>query len=391
MSKSRSLTIFYILILFIYFLLSQFYLRPLGSEYVYIINPAFFIVFAFIIKTTIEPVFKTDKYKKTITQYVLITMLTYAVVYLISGIFLSYGQNPYSRTFRGIILNLYSTGTIIVCKEFIRYRLINNVYKQDRKITFILIVITFSLYDISLLSLANSINIYYFSKIVFSKWAPSLIKNGLFTFIALYTDNTPSVIYQLLWALLQWIPPVLPNAPWVYYAITDVLFPLILLFYCTYEVASKDKMHLYKISHPTKPGGLIPVAIAVVSVIWFTLGVFPIKPLGVASGSMKPTLYVGDLVLVRKCNSNDIKVNDIIEYKRKEFTVIHRVIEKYQEDGHTFFITKGDNNGGKDNDPVSEDDLKGKIIARIPYLAWPTLWLERLSGRQSYVDVETGN
>lgn len=106
---------------------------------------------------------------------------------------------------------------------------------------------------------------------------------------------------------------------------------------------------------------------------------------------MEPTINVGDVVIVKKCNANDIEIDDIIEYARKDFTVIHRVIDKYQKDGEFFFITKGDNNNNVDSDHVREDMLRGKVIARIPYLAMPTIWLDRLSGRQANVDVETGN
>ena len=189
----------------------------------------------------------------------------------------------------------------------------------------------------------------------------------------------------------MWLPPVLPNTPWVFTSIIDILFPLILFLYCMYEVSSRDKLHLYRFSNPLEPRGLIPLTAGIVLVIWFALGIFPVKPLGIASGSMKPTLYVGDLVLIQKCNANSIKEDDIIEYQRKDFSVIHRVVEKYQKDGETFFITKGDNNSSPDSDPVSEQKLKGKLILRIPYLALPTIWIDALSGRQSYVDVETGN
>ena len=188
-----------------------------------------------------------------------------------------------------------------------------------------------------------------------------------------------------------WIPPILPNAPWIYNSVIEILFPLILLLYCIYDISARDKYHLYRYLHPVKPSGVIPLTVCVVLAIWFAIGIFPIKPLGVATGSMKPTLNVGDLVFIKKCNANSIEVNDVIEYKRQNYSVIHRVVSKYQKDGVFYFITKGDNNSNNDTDPVREDDLKGKVIGRIPYLAWPTLWIDSLGGRRANVDIETGN
>ena len=391
MQKSKNTTIFILIVIFIYFLFSQFYLKDLGNIYTYVINPLFFLAMALILKYTIKSPYKTDKYKKTITFYVIVTVITYGIVFLLSGIFLTYGNNPYSNTFKGIMLNMYSMGLVAICIEYIRYKLINNVSKNDKKLIFVLIVLIFTFRDIPFNTIINNLNIYFLFKTIFITIVPSIMKNILFTYIAIYTDYKPAAIYQILYYLILWIPPALPNAPWVFNSIIDILFPLILLLYCMYEVSSKDKLHLYKLSNPIEPKGLIPLTAGIVLVIWFAIGIFPIKPIGIASGSMKPNLNVGDLVFIQKCNANNIEINDVIEYQRNEFSVIHRVVDKYQKDGETFFITKGDSNSNQDSDPVSEEKLKGKVIGKIPYLALPTIWIDSLSGRQAYVDVETGN
>lgn len=41
-------------------------------------------------------------------------------------------------------------------------------------------------------------------------------------------------------------------------------------------------------------------------------------------------------------------------------------------------------------DPVSEKNVVGKAIVKIPYLALPTIWLNDLSEQHLNVDVETG-
>ncbi len=391
MQKNRNTTIFILIFLLIYFLFSQFYLKTLGNLYTYIINPLFYILVALILKSTITSPYKNDKYKKTTIQYVLITVLTYIVLLLVSGLFLTYGKNPYSVTFKGIILNLCSIGIVVLCIEYIRYKIINNVLKKDKLLIFVLIVIIFTLKDINLVELKNSLNIYYIFKLVFSNIIPSAIKNVLLTYICMYTDFIPALIYEMLLYGVQWITPIWPKTPWVFDSIVNSVFPLILFLYCRYEIASTDKFFLYKYSKPIEPKGTIPLVIGVVLVIWFALGIFPIKPIGIATGSMKPSINVGDLMIIQKCTANDIEIGDIIEYSRKDYSVIHRVIEKYQKDGETFLITKGDNNDSADADPVSERQLNGKAIYKIPYLAWPTLFIDSLSGRRANVDVETGN
>ena len=390
MEKTRNITILHLILIFAYFLLSQFYLKTLGNFYTYLINPAFFIILALILKYTIVSPYKTKKYKKSIMYYIIITIFAYVVIYLISGLLSTYGKNPYANSFKGIILNLYSVGLVIVCKEYIRYKLINNVFKKDRKLIFTFIVIAFSMEDIVITTLINNSNIYYLFKTVFSIIIPSILRNCLFTYIDIYTDYMPAIVYQILYYLMLWIPPILPNSPWVFYSVLDILFPVVLLLYCIFEVSSRDKMHIYQMSKPIEPKGMIPITATVVIAIWFAIGIFPIKPIGVASGSMKPVINVGDLVLIKKCNANSIEINDIIEYKRENYSVIHRVIDKYDKGGEKFFITKGDNNDSSDGEPISEKNLKGKVIAKIPYIAYPTIWINALSGRQN-VDIEMKN
>lgn len=390
MQKFKNTTIIILIIMFVYFLFSQFYLKNMGNIFTYIINPLFFISVAILLKYTANQPYKINKYRKTFTQYVLITTLAYGILYLVSGIFLTYGRNPYSTTTKGLILNLYSTGLVVFCREYIRYKLINNIFEKERKFIFVFIVIIFSIEEISIVSLINSLNIYFVFKTIFSVALPVIIKNCLLTYMEIYTDYIPSILYEIVLYLIKWIPPILPNAPWVFYAITDILFPLTLLLYCMYHIASLDKHHLYKLSNPIQPKGLIAISIGIVLVIWFAVGIFPIKPIGIATGSMEPNLNIGDMVIVKKCNANDVEINDVIEYKTKNFSIIHRVISKSQIDGSFVFITKGDNNEGPDNDPVKEDQLQGKIICKIPYIAWPTIFIERLSSKQAYVGVETG-
>ena len=380
MNKSKLNTIFIMLGLFMYFSFSQIYLLQLGTTFTDIINPIFWVLIAGGLKfLVVEPRTKTT-YKSDITKYVIITILLYVLVYFLSGLLTDFGKSPYLQTFWGLIHNLYAIGFVVFCKEYIRYRLINNVSRKDKKLIFLFLVILFSFLDIKFTDFIINGNAYYITKNIFSTFIP----------IIEYTDYIPSFIYSICMYLMLWIPPILPNSPWILTTILDTIFPLILFLYCRYYVYKKDRFHLSKVE-PFNPKGMIPLAVGVVTVIWFALGIFPVRPIGVATGSMEPNIHVGDMVLIdQKVSVNDIHVGDVIQYGLNSYTVIHRVEQKYQEDGHTYFITKGDNNDDSDLKPVSEGQLKGKVIYRIPYVAIPTIWLNKLSGNQSEVEVETG-
>ena len=389
MQKSKFITIAIIIVLIVYTLLSQIYFKTFGSIYTFIINPLFFICLALFLKFFIIPPYSTNKFKKDIIQYVLITILIYCLVYLLSGLLVTFGKNPYSSTLRGVIINLFSTGLIIFYREYIRYKLINNVYNNDKKLIFILLVITFSLLDFNIIGVFTNFSGYFLFKEIFYHLIPSIIKNILFTYIVQYTDHMASFIYDLIYYLILWFSPVLPNSPWVLEALLNSIFPLLLLLYCRYYIHKKDRFHLNSVSTPINPSGLIPFGVALVLLIWFAVGIFPVKPVGIATASMVPEFNVGDLAIIEKCTANDIKIQDVIEYQMDGYTVIHRVIKIYQEDGEFYFITKGDNNSSEDSLPVREEQLIGKAIFKIPYVALPTIWIHNFSAK-TQVDVETG-
>lgn len=83
--------------------------------------------------------------------------------------------------------------------------------------------------------------------------------------------------------------------------------------------------------------------------------------LEVISGSMEPTIDVGDLIIVNT-KYDELKENDIITfYDEKGSFVTHRIIEI--KDGE--YITKGDNNNSEDQGTINKDDIVAKYVTRI--------------------------
>lgn len=108
----------------------------------------------------------------------------------------------------------------------------------------------------------------------------------------------------------------------------------------------------------------------------------PIPFLAVESGSMEPTLYRGDLVIVRAVDPATLKVGDIViydasslPYSSSDVPIVHRIIEIQDVSGNLYFITKGDNNPGPDGGNRTSEDIIAKVIGSIRYLGFITLLL----------------
>lgn len=79
----------------------------------------------------------------------------------------------------------------------------------------------------------------------------------------------------------------------------------------------------------------------------------------VATGSMFPTIEIGDVVIVKI--TKDVKKNDIIVYKEDKNFITHRLVE----DENNKFIAKGDANNSEDK-PIYKEAILGQVIQIIP-------------------------
>ena len=391
MQKSKNITIAIIILMLIYGLLANLKLVfNINAIYLYIINPLFWITLAVFLKIAIGKSYQKSRIKKEVIQYILIAVIVYILTYMISGLFITFGNNPYFTTVKGFLINLWMFGTVIISKEYIRYRLINNVYENDKKEIAILVSLIYIIIEIGLNKYINTkITLLFALKNICQNLIPLIAKNVLYSYISMKSDWKPASIYELFTKLYLWLSPILPNAPWIMVAIIETTIPTILFFYIRYANSKNSEIKSRQEIENVNPKNSIPLVVLVILVIWFTIGVFPIKPIAVASGSMEKELYVGDVVIVKKCNANDIVNGDIIQYQMKGYTVIHRVIEKKQKNGEYYFTTKGDNNPSEDKESVKEDQVLGKVIFKVKYLGYPAIWLNILQSNEQ-VEVDTG-
>ena len=93
-------------------------------------------------------------------------------------------------------------------------------------------------------------------------------------------------------------------------------------------------------------------------------------PLVVKSASMEPTFYEGDLIIIKAVDTAKLQKGDIITFH----TIIenvralntHRIEDIDDSRGYRSYTTKGDNNAIADKRVVSDGDIVGKYVTRIP-------------------------
>ena len=79
----------------------------------------------------------------------------------------------------------------------------------------------------------------------------------------------------------------------------------------------------------------------------------------VNTGSMQNAININDIIIVKR--TPELKENDIIAFKQDGQLIVHRIIEKSQNE----ILTKGDANNQVD-EPIKYEQIIGKVIRIIP-------------------------
>ncbi len=88
----------------------------------------------------------------------------------------------------------------------------------------------------------------------------------------------------------------------------------------------------------------------------------PLRAVVVRSGSMEPTIKVGDVVLILR--KNNYLPREVVLYRRGGKFILHRLVS--QENG--LWQTRGDANPTADLSLVTPSQIIGRSILIIPYL-----------------------
>lgn len=313
--------------------------------------------------------------KDMIVEVSFFMALFHILIYVLMGVFTSLGKTPYNRSFLGITLNLVEMLVILFGSELGRAFLLQNLPKKPRHIYVVLVSIAMAMFRISLsriTSISSGLALMDFlTKIAF----PELMQSYVASSMAVIAGPAPAMVYLGLIRSFEYLSPYLPTPEWMPLLLFNLLVPVlslsVLRMLYLKEAAIREPMRESKGS-----AGWIVVSVVSVAIIWFAVGLFPIYPSVIVTGSMEPVIMPGDVVLVEKVDSGSVRTGDIIMFDNGEGVhITHRLIEIIEYDNGRQFVTKGDNNASKDTNPSNESQFRGKIISIVPKIGLPSLFI----------------
>jgi signal peptidase len=302
-----------------------------------------------------------------------------------AGLIIKFGENPVSFTPRGIAYNLTLVTTTLLGTELSRAYLIKNLNRKRPALSLLSITILYTFITVSILTLLNFQSPLAYSEFMGTSLLPVLTENLLATYLALLSGPLASLAYYAPLQAFKWFSPILPDLPWGYQSIIGVMTPTIGFITINMLTTQKDQR---KAGIPTRRPeprlrkgqssikGWMAISVLLVLTVWASTGLLGFYPTIIASGSMRPKMDVGDIVIVIPVDPSKIQVGDIIQYWKEGEMTLHRVADINQAEGSRLFITKGDDNPIPDSDPIFPNQIKGKLILTIPKLGWISIHLK---------------
>jgi signal peptidase len=298
-----------------------------------------------------------------------------------AGFIDGFGKSPYSHSFTGMLMNSWVIGSFLVGREYARGFLVNSPNRKEKILIFILVSTITTLMNYPMSQFASKANYEELVTFIARYLIPEFCQNLLATYLAYLGGWLPSLVYMASLQAFQWLSPILPDLEWITSAFIGILCPVFSLIGIQNMNMKEKGMSRKSRSKPESTFSLIATSVISICIIWFAVGVFPIYPSVIATGSMEPVIQPGDMIIIRKVLNEEgikmLKEGDIIQFERDDILVSHRIFKVIESENQIKYCTKGDNNFSPDSTLVMPENVRGKIICVVPKIGWPTLLIKK--------------
>ncbi len=373
MKKGHKRLLFFEILLFIILFLNSFVYDFLSG-----INISIFLVIVLIIFKYLFG-FEKDKHRfiKDVILEIIIFLFVFFLLYYLSGLIISFARTGDYLNIKGLQMFIFPIVCYILLREYLRYMFMcksegNNILIISTVILFIFLDITTAIYY------ANFESNYKAFVFIASIILPAVSSNIIFSYITTKVGYKPIIVYALIINLYQYLLPIVPNPSQYLVTMIDILLPILLGYKINkfFRKADDEEIKRDYNKKKKKLKSLVPIAIAVIILIYFTSGYFRFWAIAIASGSMEPKIHKGDIVIInRDYNIKSIKKGEVMAYRHSGIIVVHRIIKKEKNKGKYYFVTKGDANKKEDNIVIDESMIVGIVDYKVPYIGLPTVWL----------------
>ena len=326
--------------------------------------------------------FKRDRLSKSNKTIIVIAILTISILvttYAL-GFLTGFSKSPYARNLISILLNTGSILILVTGMELLRYQFCTRCNRTGM----VLAIITFIFIDVAFnMNYYSFIDNYVWLEFVCVTVLPSISKNIIMSIFAKKYGYKVTLVYTLIMATYEYIVPIVPSYDNYLRSIIFIIMPIVNMQFVNFYLGKREKVDTRNKNIFSK----IFITLCVLFIV-FLIGIysnlFRYWVATIASGSMSPTIEVGDIVVVDKYyaeNPQDLVVGDILVFKVRETLYTHRIISIVEKNNNYYIRTKGDyKDNAEDSWVVLRGDIVGKVTFKIKYLGLPSVWLHNILG-----------
>ena len=378
MTKRKYNNILILVVFTLYVAYYRFILSIRQSYLVDAINVASVAVMAFIAILLLG--FRKDKMtgiKKSILGMTISEILIFFAISYGLGYITGFMKNSYVFDLETVVGSILSPILYVIGIEIFRYTILNanNDKKLVTFITTILIIIlelTIGLREVMMYDFETTFTT------VASIILPIIIKNIALSYVTIHGGLKPVLIYRLVMDIYGYVLPIVPDLGDYISSIIGILLPTLVYMYSSRIVDGKS--HESEEEHTSRKTlrlSDLPVTIFIVLLVALISGRFSFAIIGVGSESMSPKIDKGDAVLYQKVKKeSDMKIGDVLVFRSGSKMIIHRLVDIKRDGDKNYYITKGDANNSNDSLNLSLNNIEGKVILKLKYLAYPSLWFK---------------
>ena len=330
-------------------------------------------------------IYGIQEHKSVIEKDVILSIIVYLIFYYlviyIIGYFIGFTKSIYGFNIKTILTNIFPLLITIPALELLRY-IINS--RTNNKIGLIILsYIAFTLISITIL-LANLFkgtpNLTYIIEQFGIYIIPLCSTNILATYLSIKVGYKSNIVFRYLMELPTFILPIFPKFGNYIESVLKISLPIFFLLWL-YSRLKQNEIKKAVLIEKKKMMTISRLLLLLFSliVVYFICGLFRFHALVIATGSMQPSINVGDIVIVDKIDNRkkEYKEGEVITYQKDNFLICHRIIKVTKSGETTLYETKGDNNDSPDQLLVEQDKVLGSVKYKIKYIGLPTVILNK--------------
>ncbi len=377
MSNTRTVKLFSI---FIFSVLLTTLILPLGTSRRFVVA-AFLLPTALLVSGFVKKRNMLSVNKRQILLIMTASAAVFVTLYYLSGLRFGFYTNLYGLSATNFLKFFLPISLIIFSSELIRFVMMAQVGKLPKILCYFSCVFA----EILIVSAIPDVKSFSrFMSVVTDALFPAILNNLLYCYLSKRYGLYPNLVYRAITVLHTYVFSVCSGIPTSLFAFLKLLVPIAIFFFIDTLYEKKRRRALGGTSRFLRYASralILIILVGMLGVVMLVSNRFKYGSLVIATESMTGEINMGDVIIFEKYDNTTPPIGQVIVFERDNSMIVHRIVDIKIINGITQYYTKGDANQNNDPGFLTDDEIVGVVIYKLPAIGHPTLWMRSLFER----------